>query len=182
MGYTLELRAVPVEAVIRELRAPSLGPDDLDDDTVPAEVVEGWHDLAVAVAETVAAGGGELAGDEAVYVQFVVRQLGTHYGELNHTSAGGPEFRDRFLAGPVAERFGPTFVTNLVNRPLAGLSWADYPAIGWATANELGAALATADATNGGAERPEDIEPLHTLDRAIRRAATMGLDIVTVYG
>ncbi|MDQ3151309.1 MAG: hypothetical protein M3R63_06185 [Actinomycetota bacterium] len=93
-----------------------------------------------------------------------------------------PEFRDRFLAGPVAERFGPTFVTNLVNRPLAGLSWADYPAIGWATANELGAALVTADAANGGVERPEDVEPLHTLDRAIRRAATMGIDIVTVYG
>jgi hypothetical protein len=182
VGYTLELWAVPVEAVTKELRAPSLGPNHLDDATVPADVVDRWDDLAATVAEAVAAGGGELAGDEAVYAQLVVRQLGTRYGSLNHTSAGGPEFRNRFLAGPVAERFGRTFVSNLVNRPLAGLTWADYPTLGWVTTDELNAALATAETPSGGVERPEDVEPLHTLDRAIQRAATMGLDIITVYG
>lgn len=139
MGYTLELWALRVPALEAELASPTIEAAAVEgDDTLPADVVDRWEDLAGQVAAVVASGGGEVAGLLAVYVHAVVRSLGTHYGALDHTSGGGEEFRRRFLPGPAAARYGHEAVPKLVNRPIAGLSWGDYPLLGWLGTDELG--------------------------------------------
>lgn len=183
MGYTLELWAVPVETLVGELTRPSLGPEVAEsDETIPRDITESWADLAASVAEAVRSGGGELGGRLTLYVQVVVRALGTHYGSLDHTSLGGGEFRRRFLPGPAANRLGRGFVGVLVNRPLAGLTWAGYPVIGWASVVELRAAAALDDDADDTPVAPQDVEPLHMLVRAVHHAARLGVDLVSVYG
>lgn len=182
MGYTLELWAVRVGDVEAELATPTHR-SRADDDTMPEQLWRRWDDLAAAVAAKVASGGAEAGGDEALYVHAVVRALGHHYGALDHTSAGGEEFRRRFLPGPAADVLGRDFVARLVNRPIAGLTWADYPLFGWASAAELREAAAHADAAQNRVEVADhNVEPLHMLVRAVRQAARVGIDLVSAYG
>jgi hypothetical protein len=184
MGYTLELWALRVRTLEAELASPSIQPAVVEgDDTLPADVVDRWEDLAGQVAAVVASGGGEVAGLLAVYVHAVVRTLGTHYGALDHTSGGGEEFRRRFLPGPAAARYGHEAVAKLVNRPIAGLSWGDYPVLGWLGADELTRAVESAAALAGDLdEASADVAPLDVLDRAMARAAAVGIDLVAAYG
>lgn len=183
MGYTMELWAVPVHALVDELTTPSLGPEAAAaDDSFPVDVAQRWSELAAAVAGVIRAGGGEVGGLHAVYVHAVIRTLATHYGSLDHTSLGGDEFRRRFLPGPVADRVGRDFVAALVNRALAGLTWADYPLIGWLSVEELRAAAAQSEAADDTPIAPEDEEPLWVLVRAVRHAAHVGIDLISVYG
>ncbi|MGH9153887.1 MAG: hypothetical protein ACRD03_16180 [Acidimicrobiales bacterium] len=184
MGYTLELWALRLPALEAELASPTIEAAAVEgDDTLPAEVVERWEDLAGQVAAVVASGGGEVAGLLAVHVHAVVRALGTHYGALDHTSGGGEEFRRRFLPGPAAARYGHEAVARLVNRPIAGLSWGDYPVLGWLGNDELARAVASAAAPAGDLdEASEDVGPLDVLGRAMARAAAVGVDLVGAYG
>lgn len=181
MGYTLELWALPVADLEAELAHPTLDPAlAADDDTLPDGLAERWPDLARQVADVIASGGGEIAGMLSVYVHAVVRSMGTHYGALDHTSNGGEEFRRRFLPGPAAARFGRQAVARLLNRPIASLSWGDYPTLGWLGADE--AAQAAARPAPPGDVASADVRPLRTLERAVGRAGALGVDLVGAYG
>lgn len=184
MGYTLELWALPVSRLEAELRAPTLDPVALAGDArLPDVVRAAWSGHAAQIAEVVAAGGGEIAGTLSVHVHAVVRLLGTHYGALDHTSGGGDEFRRRFLPGPASDRVGPEVVANLLHRPIAGVTWADYPFLGWVSATEARAAAERARAaTDVAPPTPADVAPLRALTRALDLAGGRDLDLVSVYG
>ncbi|MBW3650940.1 MAG: hypothetical protein KY458_10270 [Actinobacteria bacterium] len=182
MGYTLELWALPLAALEAELTTPTIDQGRVeDDDTLPADVVERWPELASQVAGVIASGGGEIAGLLAVYVHAVVRIMGTHYGSLDHTSSGGEEFRRRFLPGPAAARFGKDTIAKLVNRPIATLSWGDYPVLGWLSAAEAAQAVEAA-ASHQQDPGDADVRPLEVLGRAIARVAAVRVDLVSAYG
>lgn len=132
------------------------------------------------MAAVIASGGGEITGTLSVYVHAVVRSMGSHYGALDHTSNGGEEFRRRFLPGPAAARFGRQAVANLLNRPIASLTWGDYPTLGWLGAGE--AAQAAAHPAAPGPVASADVGPLRTLERALERAGALGVDLVGAYG
>ena len=182
MGYTLELWALAMASLEAELTTPGIEAERVaGDDSLPAEVAGRWPELAGQVAGVVASGGGEVAGTLAVYVHAVVRVMGTHYGALDHTSGGGDEFRRRFLPGPAADRFGKDAIAKLVNRPIAGLSWGDYPVLGWLSADELAQAVGSATGRRED-EASADVAPLDALGRAMARAAAVHVDLVAAYG
>jgi hypothetical protein len=178
VGYGIELYATDIDTVIAELTTPTLNPDEIDDDTgLIDDLHDNWTSLADTIAAAIADGGGEAGGDLALYVQAVVRASGHFYGSLAHTSSGGDEFRSEYLPGPVAARFGRNTIVRLINRELAGITWADYPLIGYLTPNELADAITHAD-TNS-----DDIDAdLNTLDAAFRRAHRFNLAIISIYG
>ncbi len=188
MGYTLELWATDIDALETELRAPTIDPATLDDDTgLVAELIDGWPTYATTIAAAIGDGGGEVGEELARYVWAVVRATGHFYGAVAHTSSGGDEFRTQFLPGPVATRIGRDAVADLVNRPLAGLTWADYPVIGHLHPAELTTALEHADNNNnddedGGDDDSDDAEDVYVIERAIRQAAHFHLGLVAVYG
>lgn len=184
MGYTLELRAGSVDAVVAELRAPTLGAGDVEgrrgDDAVLDAVIDRWSEYARAAAEGAAAGGGALDAGMAAYVVTVVRTLTHWYGALGHTSSGGDEFR-AFLAGAGARVLGGEAVRSLLNRELAGLSSGEYPFLGWVSNAELRAVVAAGLPEVGDELEPDDEESLHRLVAAVERAAATGLDLFAVY-
>lgn len=176
MGYTLELWGLPVRRLLDELRAPTLGPDSARDHAAP-QVLERWQALAQEVS-AILGSGGEVDGDRALYVVAVVRTLGEHMEALDHTSSGGEEFRE-LLDGPAARRLGPDLIDHLLGRPLEGLTWAEYPSIGWASAGELRRAADRMPPPAG-----EEVDPfkiLRNLDLTVRVGAETGSDIVSIY-
>jgi hypothetical protein len=191
MGYTLELWASDIDGLLSELRSATIDPSTIDDDTgLVDQLIDIWPSLASTVSEAIASGGGEIGDELALYVVAVVRARGHFYGALAHTSSGGDDFRSRFLPGPVAVRFGRQHVIDLINRSVDGLTWAEYPVVGYLTAAELADALAIADQAGPlddtdsddetGAES-EDIDDIHTMETAMRRATRFGLDLVAIY-
>jgi hypothetical protein len=182
MGYTLELWALSVPALEDELRRPTLDPAAVPaDGRTSAEILASWPALAAQVAEVVAAGGGEVAGTLSAYVHAVVRRLGVPYGALDHTSGGGNEFRRRFLSGVVAPQFGTDVVDHLLHRPIAGLTWADYPFLGWLSATEAQVAVGRAAGVPVVAA-DADVGPLRDLRLALELVGRRGLDLVSAYG
>ena len=171
MGYTLELWALPVDRLARELREPTLRSHDVEHAEGMEDVVERWPALAAEVA-SLTRRGAELSGDRARYVALVIRTLGSFYGALNHTSSGGTEFREQ-LRTVGAQKVGAEVVDHLLERTLEGLEWFDYPLVGWVSAPELQSVARTL--------APGVDENLHTLHRAVARAADLGTDVVSIY-
>lgn len=183
MGYTLELRVGSVDAVVAELRAPTLTGADVAQNTgfdLDDEVVERWSELAQAVVRLSAAGGRLPDEQTTDYVMAVLNRMTHWYGALGHSSSGGDEFR-AFLAGPVDETLGGGIVDHLLGRELAGLTQEDYPSVGWVTNAELRAAVARGLPDDCGHLGPEDEEDLVQLIAVVERAAAGGLDLFTVY-
>jgi hypothetical protein len=173
MGYTLELWALPVNRLARELREPTLRSQDVKHAEGMEDIVERWAALAAEVA-SLTGRGAELSGDRARYVALVIRTLGSFYGALNHTSSGGMEFREQ-LRTVGAQQVGAEVVDHLLERPLEGLEWFDYPLVGWVSARELENVPRTPTF------EVEEDENLHTLHQAAARAADLGTDVVSIY-
>lgn len=177
MGYTLELWDLRVAALLHELRRPTLRPDHA---YIPGgeHIVEGWESLAATVASALERGGDEIDDDPALYVVAVVRMLGEPLASLDHTSSGGDEFRG-LLYGAGARRMGPAFVDHLLARPLGGLSWAEYPSIGWVSASEV--REASARLPPGRANDGDPFDVLWNVEHTVRTAGASGREIVSLY-
>lgn len=167
MGYVLEFWALPVDTLVERLRVPQA--------RIPATEV---------VARLIDAGGGEPDEQAAAAVVEVVRELGTFSGSAQHSSSAGDWFRAEVLGGPVADAIGSDLTEHLLYRSLAGISWEDYPTMGWATNAELAAGVARLDALDhsptDGLDQ-EKTELVHDILGVIRRAANRGDDLATVY-
>jgi hypothetical protein len=182
MGYAAELWAVDPARVVDELTTPTLTPDHADTDLTDPEVVERWDECAAMVRDAIAEGGAQVAGALAAYVHVVLKTTGHFYGALDHTSAGGDEFRDDLLAGTFAATYGETAAAHLTLRSVAGLTWFDRPWFGWLDATEVRAALDHADRTAADRTTPSDhVEPLRVLDAALRRCARFDLGLVAAH-
>lgn len=180
MGYTLEIWALPLDALVTELRAPTIDPADLS--TTPAEhtgVDAGrWAVLARTLADAMADGGGNVVDELAGYVISVVRHLGTLYTSLSHTSSGGEWFREELLGRDLATLLGRDFVAGLVTRELAGLTMLEVPMLGWAGSAEIRQAWQQA----ADAEHPDDTdEDVFQFLDAIEAAAGRDTDLVGLY-
>jgi hypothetical protein len=184
MGYTMALFATHVDELLDELRQPSIDPATIVDDTgLVAALAPEWDALAATVADALAHGGGELSGALAQYVHAVISTRGHWYGALWHTSSGGETFRRDLLPGPLALRFGREAIARLVNRDLGGLTWNDHPYIGYLTTTELTEALNhTGHSPEAEPDGTEDDDAVATLEGAVERAVSFGLDLVSVYG
>lgn len=179
MGYTLEIWALPVEALVAELRAPTIDPADLDPRPTGRLRVdaERWVVLARTLADAMAAGGGNVVGELADHVVSLVRHLGTPVTSLGHTASGGGWFRDELLGRDLAALLGRGFVAGLVSRELAGLTMLELPMLGWADAAEVQQAWQQAAA---GPPEGTD-EDVHQLLDAIGTAAVGGTGLVGLY-
>lgn len=184
MGYTLELRVGSVDAVVAELRTPSLTAADVDelrgDDGVLDDVLDRWAEFARAAADGAAAGGGALDPGMAAYVVAVVHRLTHWYGALGHTSSGGDAFR-ALLAGPATQVLGAELVRALLTRDLAGLTSGEYPFFGWVANAELRTVVERGLTAPAAGPGPDDEEQLRRLVAAVERAANHGLDLFGVY-
>lgn len=139
-------------------------------------------ECAALVAGAIGEGGGELVGELAEYVHVVVKTLGVFYGASDHTSAGGEDFRDAFLAGSSRAHFGAAFMGDLMDRSIAGLVWFERPSFGWVDADQIRAAVIHADEVGTLDGYPEHhVGQLLVLDRAVRRCAQFGLGIIGAY-
>jgi hypothetical protein len=167
MGYILEFRALPVDALVERLRSPQA--------RTPA---------SEAVARLIGGGGGEPDEQVAAAVVETVREFGTFFGSVQHSSSGGAWFRDEVLGGPVAEAIGADLTEHLLDRSLAGIRWEDYPSVGWATHTELTAGVARLDRLEhnptGGLDE-EETKLVEDILGVIRRTAASGDDLATVY-
>jgi hypothetical protein len=133
---------------------------------------------------TPAAPPGPADGALAEAVVAAIGELGRPIGSVDHSSSGGDWFRDEIIAGPVAEVLGDELAGHLLSRPLNGITWPEYPGVGWATNPELRAAVARADEREddvAGRLDSDDAELLETIVGAVRSAADSGSDLVTTY-
>lgn len=181
MGYTLELYAVRLDAIANELRMPRLDPAALaarPGAEADAGILRNWTSLASSVAQTIAAGGGEIGGPLSGYVSLVVRAFGNWYGSVWHTSSGGDDFRAALLGRNVAQLYGPAIAQNVVNREFLGLAYTDRPMFGWATNAEL---RATGRPAELGDLDPDAEDDIVTVTDAIARAAATGQELMTMY-
>ncbi|MBK1789420.1 hypothetical protein [Prauserella cavernicola] len=114
--------------------------------------------------------------DAARAVVAAVEEEATFLDSVQHGSSGGSWFRNELLT----DAFGEDLADHLVDRDLAGIVWDEYPSIGWATNEELRAALdGLSDPTDELDE--EDAEIVETILAAIRTVLDCGTDLVTVY-
>jgi len=137
-----------------------------------------------AAARLIIAGGGEVDEEAAVEVVQVVRELAEPIDMVEHSSSGGDWFREEVIGGLVADAIGADLAEHLLDRPLEGLVWDEYPSVGWAANAELRDAVARLDALG---EDPAEGLPLEeamivgTVFAALRKVVADGVDLVTVY-
>lgn len=181
MGYTWEAWALNPEALLAELRTPSIDPaairfDPLDDVLVAAH--QRWSEVSRTVADALAGDGGDLGGDLANYVVLVARALGAAVGSVGHTSSGGEWFRDQLFGAEVASVVGRETAVRLLARDLGGLTLLDGPMLGWLNADECRAA-----AQRSATFEPDDdtTEDLWSVFDALVIAARRGSGLVTLY-
>ena len=182
MSYTWEAWALNPQRLLAELRTPSLAAaavriDPLDDVLVAAH--RRWDELGRPIADALATGGGDVAGDLANYVVLVVRSLGGFAGSVGHTSSGGEWFREELLGRDAAAVLGRDTVLRLLVRDLGGLTLLDGPMLGWL---DLAECRAAADQIAGFAPDDDTSEDLWQVLDAVTVGADRGTGLVTLYG
>lgn len=181
MGYTWEGWALDPDALLAELRTPSIDPAGIRFDPLDAVLAlthQRWAEVSRIVADALAGGGGDLGGDLANYVVLVTRTLGTAAGSVGHTSSGGKWFRDELFGAEVAAVVGRETALHLLVRGLGGLTLLDGPMLGWLDAEQCRAA-----AERVATFEPDDntTEDLWSVFDALGIAARRGSGLVNLY-
>ena len=123
-------------------------------------------------------------GDPEVVAKHAVdylRELGAPVDTVDHSSAGGPWFRDHFVHDVLGGLIGRDAAAHLLERPLAGTHWSGYPSMGWLTRHEVAAAVAALDTAPSDTDDPESAELLELVTDILHMAAETAQDLVTVY-
>jgi hypothetical protein len=106
----------------------------------------------------------------------LLRELGSPVDVVDHGSAGGTWFRDRF----VDEVLG-----GLIGAEMAGVRWSGFPSMGWLTRSELADVVKALDEAGADAlaelDEPESEELFELVNDILRMAAEAGRDLVTLY-
>ncbi|MFV0458612.1 MAG: hypothetical protein ACK5MT_07585 [Actinomycetales bacterium] len=188
MSYAWRLYLVDPDAVLAELRSPTLNWDDVGDLELAEEIADedDWPDLQADVAGQLRDAGDEveLDGDGGDYLWLVVNALaGDPVVEAEYSSGAGDWFRDQVL-GALTPAIGADSVTHLVERALGPIRPVPFPVHGWLNTDEVQTAVAGLNATgpiivdddNEDTESPaEDVEQIvHAL-----RQATSGVFTIT---
>ncbi|WP_194909153.1 hypothetical protein [Catenulispora rubra] len=115
----------------------------------------------------------------------LLRHLGSPVDAVDHSSAGGTWFRDRFIGEALAGLIGAEPAGHLLDRPLAGTKWTGYPSMGWLTRNELADAVSALDEAGEDAlaplDDPDSEELLEIVGDILHMAAQTHQDLVTIY-
>ena len=132
------------------------------------------------VAAFAAAGGGDATPEVGDAVVRIVLGQGRELGALDHSSSGGDWFREELFGETIASVLGDDLAWHLLERPLEGITWPEYPSIGWVTNTELREALERRGELPGDLD-DDDVEAVQDVVSAVERAAESGSDLVTVY-
>jgi hypothetical protein len=115
----------------------------------------------------------------------LLRELGSPVDVVDHGSAGGTWFRDRFVDEVLGGLIGAEIAGFLLERPLAGLRWSGFPSMGWLTRSELADVVKALDEAGADAlaelDEPESEELFELVNDILRMAAEAGRDLVTLY-
>jgi len=115
----------------------------------------------------------------------LLRELGRPVDAVDHGSAGGTWFRDRFIDEVLGGLIGTETAGFLLERPLAGAQWSGFPSMGWLTRSELADAISALDEAGADAlahlDEPESEELFELVDDVLRMAAATGQDLITLY-
>jgi hypothetical protein len=180
MGYIIELRAGFLDRLVAELTDPTLpAPKPSKQDSIyTKEVRERWGELQRVVAEQARMTDDVVAGpDVATYITEVINQTCRFWNSIQHSSSGGDDFLDGM--DEVTPYLGFDFVSNLMRRPILGITTDDYPFFGYATNAELRTVVD--QASDQMPPLAEQDESLRTIFSTARNAALRGVDIITVY-
>ncbi|MGL4742958.1 MAG: DUF7691 family protein [Dermatophilaceae bacterium] len=183
MSYTWSAYALDVDALVSELRTPTLASSTIrihPNDTVLEEAIQRWDTLAATIAGALADGeGGNIGGYLANYVALVVQTLGTYTSSAGHTSSGGEWFREELLGRDVAAIIGEAATEHLIWRELDTLTMVDDTRLGWLTVDECQEAAERIEAFEPDDDTEEDLwEILDGITGAARRST----GVVTIYG
>lgn len=115
----------------------------------------------------------------------LLRELGEPVDAVSHSSAGGTWFREHFIHEVLGGLIGTETAWYLVDRPLAGTEWSDYPSMGWLTRDELADAIGALDGAGEDAlahlDEPDSEELLELVNEILHIAAMSAQDLVTIY-
>ncbi|BCJ39908.1 hypothetical protein GCM10010168_27670 [Actinoplanes ianthinogenes] len=155
MSYTLELWAAPVDELAARLGAGGADDDPAGKQATPAQldIVASW--LAVA---------------------------GRPIDSVQHSSAAGDWFEDDVIGGPIAGHLGADLAGHLLSRPLAGLTWDEFPSVGWVRNAEIHAALTGRARADLPDPDTDEGDVVRTVIDALERVMESGQDLVTYYG
>ncbi|KAK4238973.1 hypothetical protein C8A03DRAFT_32972 [Achaetomium macrosporum] len=158
MGYTLVFRAMAF--------------DDFREHVAANPVVAAFRD----------AGGGEPTQQVADTVASAALNMGVEVGSTGHSVAGGEWFREEIFEGLLGGLLGTELADHLLSRALEDTVWNDYPMVGWVLNAELHEGLAKVGDYQASHLDEDEAEVVEEVLTALRAAAEMGLDLVTVYG
>ena len=113
----------------------------------------------------------------------LIRHLGERIGEVQHSTRGGPSFRQIFTPGSMAGVFSSGhYLPALLQRPLFGLTYPDYPSWGGLSRTELsqvaGEPKPNAAPSSGD---PDQAAWAFEIAHVLEYACTLDLDLVTLY-
>lgn len=115
----------------------------------------------------------------------LLRELGSPVDAVDHGSAGGTWFRDRFIDEVLGGLIGAETAGFLLERPLAAVQWSGFPSMGWLTRSELADVVNALDEAGAAApaqlDEPESEELFELVNDILRMAAEAGRDLVTLY-
>lgn len=164
------------------------GPEEAENRLVWRKVVEalvaGRRGKALAARGPQPGGEPEEASDlTALALVGLIRTLGVGIGELEHSTASGPFFREDFFERQAPALLGTRAdLTRLLSRPLFGLAHETYPSWGGLAKAEIKAVLDGLGGREPPAAEDSDVEGwLYDLHQCLLAAHEEGTDIVTVY-
>lgn len=203
MSYALELYAVDWNALTATLgradgalveriasRASSLFPDGIDDAEGRRLVFRRTLDAFLFGPRglEIAARGPlpeheeeELSDVAAIVFSNILSATGSPLGALDHSSTGGPAFRDDFLLRLPLLLGVPFDFTLLIARPLFGLTHPSYPSWGGLHRDEI-AAIVDREPDPPPLTGDDDVDLwLHDLHEALTECSVRKTDLVTIY-
>ncbi|MFH1896781.1 MAG: hypothetical protein ABH886_00830 [Candidatus Desantisbacteria bacterium] len=125
----------------------------------------------------------EVSDGEAMAIVSLVRHIGERIGEMSHSSAGGEEFRETFLAVEAKKALNTSVdLLLLTDRPLFGFQSSSYPSWGGLKKSELKEVLGDITVETLPDLDDSDAEAwLYELVDYLTYASESNKDIITLY-
>jgi len=189
MGYSLEFHSISLEELGNAFTRLSVdGFESLGVHPVDEVLQKLWlhceyefnqfvrKDLVVAESQVAV-----LSPDAAIFVSELIRLREDQIGRLEHASASGNLFRERFMKNRVTSFYkDQTIGERLLWRPMFGIRSGDIPFWGWLSRNEIWELIS--DFSPGGDDLEYDIAVwADSLQETLEKARERNLDLVTLY-
>lgn len=127
------------------------------------------------------AGGGEPTPEVADTVVHTALGMGTEVGATGHSTAGGDWFREEVIEGVLGRVLGADLADHLLSREVEGIVWNDYPMVGWVLNGELREGLSRVCGDQFDDLEEDEAEVVEAVLAALRAAAEVDKDLVTIY-